>query len=100
MLTRVFRLINVVGKRKVGVFLGIAVGLAACLVTPLTFSFFSAKTMHWVAATLDGRLEFPLTLLALTFLMVLASATLFILRIFVAHIFRGRRYGPRKIVLR
>jgi hypothetical protein len=98
-LTRVFRLINVVSKRKIGVFFGIAVGLAACLVTPLTFSFFYAKAMHWVTATLDGRLEFPLTLLALTLLMIIAAALLFALRIFVARTFRGRRYGPRRIVL-
>lgn len=99
-MTRLFRLINVVGKRKIGVLLGLAVGVAACLVTPLTFSFLYSKLLFWVSTSLDGYLELPFTLLTVTFLMVLAAMLLLGLRIFVARVFRGRRYGPRRVILR
>jgi hypothetical protein len=70
-------------------------GIATCLMIPMTVSLFSSKTLHWLSQTLDGQIELPLTLLAMTLMMVLVSFMLSGLRVYIAYFFRGRRYRTR-----
>jgi len=95
LLNRVYRVLNVLGKRNVGIFAGLGMGIAACLMMPMTVSLFSFKTLQWLLRTLDGKIELPLTLLAMTLLMVLIALMLSGLRAYIAYFFRGRRYRTR-----
>lgn len=94
-MNRVYRVLNVLGKRNVGIFAGLGMGIAACLMMPMTVSLFSFKTLQWLLHTLDGKIELPLTLLAMTLLMVLIALMLSGLRAYIAYFFRGRRYRTR-----
>lgn len=89
------RLINVISKRNLGLFAGVAIGVAACFMLPFVFSFFYTKVLHLVEVTLDGKLEVIFSVLTFLLFMGLVICMLTVLRGFIAKFFKSKRYRTR-----
>lgn len=90
-----FRLINVISKRNLGLLAGLAIGVAACFMLPFVFSFFYTEVLHLVEVTLDGKLEVIFSVFTFLFFMGIVIVMLTTLRAFIANFFKSKRYRTR-----
>lgn len=92
---KLFRIMNVLRKRKLGVWLGMAIGLIAFLAVPFSFSLIYTSTMQSIAMHLHGLAQAGATVIIFTVIVVMAIFGLTLLRAGIAQIFRCRWYRTR-----
>jgi hypothetical protein len=92
---RFIRLVNIKHKKKIGILIGVGIGLVACLFTPMMLGLIYSRMMLWIANVLDGKFELPLTMITLILLMASASFMMFGLRALIAYVFRRKQYRKK-----
>ncbi len=92
---RLIRLLNVIRKRKLGIWVGAIVGAMVFLAVPMTFSFLYSSLISWESAHVKGILAIGLNVLTFVGMILLAITIFTVLRIMIAQLFRCRWYRSR-----
>lgn len=94
-MNKLMRLLNVLRKRKLGILIGLMVGVLVFLAVPMSFSFVYSSVMAWEAMHLNGLFQVGANMLTFTLMMVVAIAVLTGMRALIAQLFRCRWYKTR-----